>query len=369
MPECYGYIELVFIVAAGIQLLYVLFFNVKLLLHKTEEGSASLPPVSVIVAARNESENLYELIPILIEQDYPAFEIVVVNNQSFDDSRWLLMAFQRQFPTLKIVELEKSKHLRVGKKLPLTLAIRAAQYDHFVFTDADCRPTSNQWLRSMANSFSSGKEIVMGYGPYVKKKGFLNALIRFDTTWIAITYFSFALRRLPYMGVGRNLAYSRKAFDSVGGFRSHYYIVSGDDDLFIQQAAKQRNYSIQLDALSHCYSSPPEEWKRWMYQKRRHYSTSSHYNVFKKALLGIYPLSLFFLLVSFISLLLTNRFLVIACAVFFGLLLLKWLILGKCFRKLTEKNLGWYFPLWDLLYALLLPFFFLSTKRKQQHKW
>ena len=369
MSDVYWYIFLVFLSSAGLQLLYLVFFNLRFLFYKSIESNPTLPPVSIIVAARNESENLYELIPILIEQDYPSFEIIVVNNQSFDDSRWLLMAFQRQYPKLKIVELEKSKHLRSGKKLPLTLAIRAAQYDHFVFTDADCRPTSNQWLRSMANAFSSGKEMVMGYGPYYKQKGFLNALIRFDTTWIAVTYFSFALRGVPYMGVGRNLAYSRKAFDSVGGFRSHYYIVSGDDDLFIQQAAKKRNYTIQLESNSHCYSSPPVEWKRWMYQKRRHYSTSSHYNVFKKALLGIYPMSLFFLLLSFLSLLLTKRFLVLACAVFFGLLLLKWLILGRCFRKLNEKNLGWYFPLWDFMYALLLPFFFLSTKRKQNHKW
>lgn len=369
MIDFYWYTFLVFASSAGIQLLYVLFFNLKLLIYKESEEEPTLQPVSVIVAARNESDNLYELIPIIIDQDYPKFEIIVVNNQSFDDSRWLLMAFKRQYPNLKIVELEKNKHLRSGKKLPLTLAIRAAQYDHFVFTDADCRPTSNQWLRSMASKFSSKKDIVLGYGPYQKTKGILNSLIRFDTTWIAITYFSFALRRIPYMAVGRNLAYSRKAFDAVGGFRSHYYIVSGDDDLFIQQAAKKRNYSIQLNPNSHCYSEAPVAWKRWMYQKRRHYSTSSHYNVFKKALLGIYPMSLFFLLFSFISLLLTKRFLVVACAVFIGLMLLKWLILGRCFRKLNEKNLGWYFPFWDIAYALLLPIFFLLTKRKRQYKW
>ena len=232
-----------------IQFAYLLFIHLRFLLVKPKEipQTLALPPLSVIVAARNESENLYELIPLILEQDYPSFEVIVVNNQSMDDSKWLLKAYQRQYPNLHVVELEKNHHLRPGKKLPLTLAVRAASFDHFVFTDADCRPTSTQWLATMAKGFSATTDIVLGYGPYFHKKGFLNRLIRFDTAWIALNYFSFALSGLPYMGVGRNLAYSRKAFESVGGFKSHYYIVSGDDDLFIQQAAKKRNYTISME--------------------------------------------------------------------------------------------------------------------------
>ena len=335
----------------------------------TIEHSDNLPPLSVIVAARNESENLYELIPLILEQDYPTFEIIVVNNQSMDDSKWLLKAYQRQFKNIYVVELEKNQHMRPGKKLPLTLAVRAANYDHFVFTDADCRPASTQWLKGMAKGFLNAKEIVLGYGPYTKKPGFLNRLIRFDTAWIALNYFSFALSGLPYMGVGRNLAYSRKAFESVGGFKSHYNIVSGDDDLFIQQAAKNRNYTLTVEASTFCTSAPESTWKRWSFQKRRHYSTSAHYDVIKKSLLGIYPVSLFIFLISFISLLLTNTMVWVTVGVFSVLLLSKWIVQGRGLHKLQEKHLAWFFPFWDFFYALFIPVVFVFLNRKPGNKW
>jgi cellulose synthase/poly-beta-1,6-N-acetylglucosamine synthase-like glycosyltransferase len=365
------WIFILFIGAWGIQFAYLLFIHLRFILFRSSpiDTKGQFPPLSVIVAARNESENLYELIPLILEQDYPNFEIIVVNNQSMDDSKWLLKAYQRQYPNIHVVELEKNQHLRPGKKLPLTLAVRAANFDHFIFTDADCRPTSKHWLKTMAKGFSASKEIVLGYGPYVIEKGFINRLVRFDTAWIAMNYFSFALSGLPYMGVGRNLAYSRKAFESVGGFKSHYYIVSGDDDLFIQQAAKNRNYTIAIEEESFCPSAPETTWKRWVYQKRRHYSTSSHYNVIKKSLLGIYPVSLFFLLISFISLLLTNTMVWVSVGLFFGLILAKWLIQGRGLFKLKEKRLAWFFPIWDFFYAIFIPLVFLLLNRKPRNKW
>lgn len=360
-----------FVFAATIQFGYLLFIHLRFLLVKPniQVNTTMLPPLSVIVAARNESENLYELIPLLLEQDYPTYEIIVVNNQSMDDSKWLLKAYQRQFPNLHVVELEKNQHLRPGKKLPLTLAVRAANYDHFVFTDADCRPVSNQWLKGMAHGFTTSKEIVLGYGPYNKQPGFLNRLVRFDTAWIALNYFSFALSGMPYMGVGRNLAYSRKAFESVGGFKSHYYIVSGDDDLFIQQAAKKRNYTLAIHPDSFCPSAPESTWQRWIFQKKRHYSTSAHYNVIKKSLLGIYPVSLFILLFSFISLLLTNTMVWVTVGIFSVLLLSKWVVQGRGLHKLQEKHLAWFFPFWDFFYALFIPVVFVFLNRKPGNKW
>ena len=335
---------------------------------KTTEESNSLP-VSVIIAARNESENLYELLPRILEQNYPIFEVVVVNNQSTDESIWLLKAYQRQFPNLKVVQIEKSRHLRAGKKLPLTLAIKAAKYDHFVFTDADCMPRSKNWLHHMVAGFLSSKEIVLGYGPYRRGKGFLNRLIRFDTAFIALNYFSFALNKLPYMGVGRNLAYSRKVFDSVGGFKSHYHLVSGDDDLLIQQAAKNNNYCIEIAEESFCYSEPHTEWMRWKLQKTRHYSTSGKYHVIKKALLGIYPLSLWFMVFSFILLCLTNNVSWMVLGVLLSITILKWVMIGRGLRRLKENGLAWFFPLWDLFYAIMIPVLYLSVNRKVKSRW
>jgi cellulose synthase/poly-beta-1,6-N-acetylglucosamine synthase-like glycosyltransferase len=236
-----------------IQFLYVFFIHRKLAFYKEVPGptESKLPPVSIIIAARNESDNLYENLPSILSQDYPEFEVIVVNNQSIDDSGWLLTAFCQQFPNLRVVELGRNKHLRPGKKLPITLAIKAAKYEHFVLTDADCKPTSSNWLRLMASKFNDQKQIVIGYGPFTKSKGIINKIIRFDTAWIGVSYLSMALAKLPYMGVGRNIAYTKSVFNSVNGFKSHYSIPSGDDDLFIQEAAKKNNYTIQIDADSH----------------------------------------------------------------------------------------------------------------------
>ena len=175
MQSLLPYLLIFYYTSLAIHGAYVVFFYLRFLRVKTafsEDRASELPALSVLIAARNESENLYELLPKVMEQDYPCFEVVVVNNQSTDESIWLLKAYERQFPNLKIVQLEKSRHLRPGKKLPLTLAIKAAKYDHFVFTDADCIPASRSWLRAMAQGFAQGKEIVMGYGPHRKKPGF-----------------------------------------------------------------------------------------------------------------------------------------------------------------------------------------------------
>ena len=198
---------------ASIQLLYVTIVFGRLAFYKEEEKKPqALPPISIIIAARNESDNLYENLPYILTQDYPEFEVIIVNNQSVDDSAWLLKALCLQHKNLRVVEIAKNKHLLPGKKLPITLGVKGAKYENMLFTDADCRPASNHWLRIMAGSFSEKKEIVLGYAPYYKTKGIINKIIRYDTAFIGVSYLSMALVKLPYMGVGRNLAYSKKVF-------------------------------------------------------------------------------------------------------------------------------------------------------------
>lgn len=356
-----------FIVA---QLFYLLFIHRRLAYYKLKEQiNSEYRPVSVIIAARNESDNLYENLPIILSQDYPEFEVIVVNNQSIDDSSWLLTAFSRQFPNLRVVELGRNRHLRPGKKLPITLAIKAAKYEHFLLTDADCKPCSNQWIKQMSSHFSSSKQIVIGYGPYLKSTGFLNRLIRFDTAWIGVNYFSMALAKLPYMGVGRNLAYTKRVFNSVNGFKSHYALPSGDDDLFIQEAAKKSNYTVNLDPETYCYSAAAPTWGRWIRQKSRHYSTSSRYKLIKKWLLGIYPISLILMWSSFVILMFSEEYRIFAGGLFLIILVLKWWIQGRCLLKLKEKSFIPYFLIWDLFYALLIPIIYYLTERQKLYRW
>ncbi len=365
------YLFVAFAVFASVQLLYVLLVHARLAFYRRDKQpiNKEMHPVSVIIAARNESDNLFKHLPVILEQNYPEYEVIVVNHQSMDDSTYVLSAFQMEYAYLKVVNVEKNPHLLLGKKLPLTLGVKAAKYEHLVFTDADCLPKSNLWLQKMVEKFTAKKSIVLGYGPYSQSKGFLNKIIRFDTVFIALNYFSFALSRMPYMGVGRNLAYTKEVFNGVKGFKSHYSILSGDDDLFIQETAKNRNYSIQLDEASFCFSEPETTWKSWLQQKSRHYSTSVRYKVINKVLLGIYPLSLLMFWISFVILMfdLEYRWITLAC---FGLVVVvKWWIQGRCMLKLKAKSFIPLLPILDLFYAILIPSIYYATEKSTNSKW
>lgn len=363
------YLFFAFLGFVGIQFIHVVFIFGRLAFHRQKKTQNDLPPVSVIIAARNESENLHKFLPFILEQDYPEFEVIVVNHQSIDDSQYVLNALEMQYPKLKTVKVERSQHLKYGKKLPLTLGIKKASYEHLLFTDADCKPGSNQWIKSMVEHFDQKKQIVLGYGPYEKTKGLLNFLIRFDTAWIAMNYMSMAKSGMPYMGIGRNLAYTKTVFDNVNGFKSHYSISSGDDDLFIQEAAKKRNYTINVSPESHCYSPAPKSWKSWFNQKSRHYTTSERYRVIKKLMLGIYPLSLILLNISFVILLLDPNFFWVTLASYLLLLIIKWIILGRAMSQLNEKGFIVFMPIMDIMYALLAPTMYYAIDKKELEKW
>lgn len=360
---------LFFCLMAFVQLLFVTLVYSRLAFHKDKTENRSTPPVSIIIAARNESENIFKNLPFILEQDYPEFEVIIVNHQSMDDSQYILDAYSQQYKHLRTIKVERSQHLKYGKKLPLTIGIKGAKYEHLLLTDADCRPQGNQWLRNMGGHFSEKNQIVLGYGPYRKRKGFLNKVIRFDTAWIAMSYLSMAKARLPYMGIGRNLAYTRNVFTAANGFKSHYSLSSGDDDLFIQDAARNKNYTINIEPESFCYSGAAKSWSQWMKQKSRHYTTSSNYQVIKKLMLGIYPLSLLMMTFSFVTLLFDSGFIWISLAIYIFILAIKWVILGRSFKKLNESKFIAWIPLLDLAYAIFTPIVYYAVDKKDKNKW
>jgi len=356
---------------ALVGLLYTLYFFTRLAFKKPVVLTDHLnyPPVTIILAARNESDNLYENIPLLMQQDYPEFEVIVVNHQSIDDTTYLLSAYQRNFPNLRVIEVAKNPHLRPGKKLPLTLGIKGARYEHLVFTDADCKPASMDWLKGLVSGFSDANQVVLGYGPISKEKGFLNRLVRFDTAWIGMSYFSFALAGKAYMGVGRNLAYTKSIFNEVSGFKSHYALSSGDDDLFVQDATEKTAVSVVLDERTFCVSDGPTTWEGFVRQKSRHFTTSVHYEVIKKLLLGIYPASLLLTWLSFVILMFNTEYRWLTLVIFVVTLGLKWWFQGKCFSKLREKSFIPYLPLWELFHVLVIPLIYYTADKKRTAKW
>ncbi len=351
-----------------VQLYYILFIFQKLAFLNPKRKSASNEiPISVIIAARNESHKLQENLRFILEQHYSNFEVIVVNNNSSDDSYQVLSALKKEYNHLEIIEFNNPEHVRQGKKLPLTLGIKAAKNEHLLLTDADCKPKSNQWIKKMARGFKE-KEIILGYGPYIKTSGLLNSIIRFDTAWIGMNYFSFALNGFAYMGVGRNLAYTKSAYQAVDGYKSHHMLASGDDDLFIQEASKKSLLGIEIDADTHCFSPSKNTWSEWVHQKSRHFTTTPKYSFIKKLLLATYPITLVAAWFSFVSLMILSNS-VFICFIMILFYTIKWWIQGKCLIKLNQRKFALFFPFWDLFYSFLSPVLYMMGKTKRNKNW
>ncbi len=315
---------------------------------KQVNADKSTPPISVIICAKNEAKNLEKNLPLLFDQVYTNYEVVVINDRSSDNTKELLETFAQMYPNLKIVNVEHNENFWGNKKYAITLGVKAAKHDCLLFTDADCVPKTPHWIHQMASAFAPQKQFVLGYGAYQKQKGFLNKLIRFETMLTAMQYFGWGLRGNPYMGVGRNMAYKKSFFLSNGGFHNHFKVLSGDDDLYVNEFANKANtnYSFHPDAFT--VSEPHKNFKNWFYQKRRHLLSSSHYKLSDKLMLGLfYTLNLMFfpLVIALIFLGYNPIGLAIVVAVRY---LSYVVVLAKSAYKLQEKDLIWWFPFLEL---------------------
>jgi len=353
-----------------IQLIYYWFVFGKLAFYKKiETTNTELSPVSIIICARNESVNLKKHLHLILEQDYPKFEVVIVDDDSEDETFYFLKDLSLKYPQLNIVKKNEDINFFRGKKFALALGIKSAKYDTILLTDADCYPTSNQWLRLMQQPLTSNTEIVLGYGKYEKRKGLLNLLIRFDAMMSAIYYLSFALAKVPYMGVGRNLAYTKSLFFKNKGFASHYKIQSGDDDLFVNQCADAKNTAIQIDSNSHTVSLPKTSFKQWFFQKKRHYSTGKYYKFRHKFLLTLMPLSQFVYYILLAILLVLHFKIVIVLGLLFFKVLSRAFILKKCINKLNEKKIFVISLFVEIFFVIFNPILHLSNIIHKQNKW
>src|SRR5688500_5135001 len=284
-----------FCVVTVIQLTYYLFLFRKVAFYHPRGQDKSQPhPVSVIVCARDEAANLAKNLPGVLVQQYPSTrEVIVVNHNSQDETKYLLEEFQKTFKDLHIVTLRQEAKGIPGKKYPLSMGIKESKHEIVLLTDADCVPASEHWITRMQDAYVNGTEIVLGYGAYFKKPGVLNKLIRFETFHSALQYFSFALVGLPYMGAGRNLSYKKTLFFRNKGFSSINHVPGGDDDLFINQVANGKNTRVVLDKDAFTLSEPKKSFGDWFRQKGRHYSTGRFYRFKHKFLLGAYSVSHF----------------------------------------------------------------------------
>jgi len=363
----------VLLVLSGVACFYQAAFywvvNRRFAFYHQPGGSGPAEPVSVIVCAKNEVNNLRKYLPVLLEQDYPEYEVIVVNDCSWDESGEFLEEMEKKHTRLRVVDIQEQEKYRHGKKFALTLGIKAAKHEWLLMTDADCVPAGRSWIRKMHESFARNPEIVLGYGPYRSQKGFLNKLIRFDTFQIAMQYFGCALGGNTYMGVGRNLAYKKSLFFRNKGFARHNHLFSGDDDLFVNECATPTNTLIETHPDSFTYSDAKPKFGEWFRQKRRHLSTGKYYRGRHRFMLFMNGLTAPVFYLSLIGLLILRFDWRIIVSLYGGLLLLKLPVLWLSAAKLREKDLVWRFPILDLSLSFIQPLFFISNVFTKQKAW
>ncbi|MGK7393022.1 MAG: glycosyltransferase [Candidatus Cyclobacteriaceae bacterium M3_2C_046] len=360
----------IFIATLGIMLAYLFRYIFLLSQAKpTQENPDHHPPVSLVVCARNELDNLKILLPQLYQQEYPDFEIIIVDDQSSDESYDYLREEKDKVKHLKVVTVEDIPPHVNGKKYGVTLGIRAAKNDIILLTDADCYPATKHWIRSMAQAYRENDQIILGYSPYQKKKGLLNKFIAFETLFTGIQYLGEAIGGNPYMGVGRNLSYRKALFLEKKGFNKHLKVTGGDDDLFINAHAYQGNTGVAIGPDALVYSYPKTSWKDYFRQKKRHLSVGKLYRKRDKRRIGLYSLARALQWISFVILILAGYELYFV----FGGYLLRILVLLILFnlasKKLADKLNIWTIPLMDLLYMIYLITIGVSALFTKKIKW
>ena len=317
---------LILLSAAGVllivQLIYYLGLYNRIHTHNLAVGKdevhfgRELPPLSVVICARNESENLRRNLPAILKQDYPDFEVIVINDGSTDESEDLLSELEEEYPNLYHSFTPDSARYISRKKLALTLGIKASKYDWLVFTEADCTPVSDKWLRRIARNFTPSTDIVLGYSGYERGKGWLHKRVSFDSLFTSLRYLGFALAGKPYMGIGRNLAYRKELFFKVKGFSTHLNMQRGEDDLFINQIANENNTRVETSPDSVIRMQPVERYKDWKEEKVSYMATARFYKGSQRWLLGLETATRLLFYVACLS------------GIVFGILSFHWLAAG-----------------------------------------
>ena len=342
-----------FIFIVVVQISYYLGVFGKFAFAKAQKITPKRIPISVIVCAKNEEDNVLNFIPLLAEQNYPDFEIVLIDDASSDATLDIFESFEKQYSNIRLVKVQNNEAFWGNKKYALTLGIKAAKKEYLLFTDADCYPTSKDWITAMSSQFTMQKTIVLGYGKYEKiPNSFLNKIIRYETLLTAIQYFSWAKMGHPYMGVGRNLAYKKDEFFNVNGFIEHMQVRSGDDDLFINQAANGKNTTIAYSAESFTLSKPKTSYTDWLIQKRRHVATANYYKPLDQLQLGTFYCSqLLFLLLPILLLAFQFQWILVLSLIALRYLV-AWIVVGFSAGKLKENDIKFWFPLVEIVLIL-----------------
>lgn len=362
-------LAIIFLIPVAILSIYYLSTTLAFLFYEKPKVKTKVGGVSVIVAARNEEKNLKKLLPLIVSQNHDAYEIIVADDQSSDGTYELLYKFRNELDNFHLIRIDHTPVHFSPKKYALTLCVKAAKYDNLLFIDADCVPSSPDWIEEMTSTYQKDTQFVIGFAPFKRGKGFLNLFSRYENFITAINYIGFALLGRPYMGVGRNLSYKKEIFLENKGFGKFQKLMGGDDDLFVNAYAKRKNTMVRLGKKAKTYSSGKKTWKDYFWQKVRHLSVGKYYKKTDKFLLAVINFSrIMFWLTAFPAILseFTSIWVISGFSLVLVLLLIQFIAFGRTTRERFE---WWWLPFLEIVYLFFYIAWAIKVVRTRKITW
>ena len=364
------YLFYIFLVATLVQLLYHLFIFIRIWFYKESEH-VNYKPVSVIVSSKNQLDDLRSNLIYFLNQEYPEFEVIVINDASSDGTEDYLEELQKKYDYLKVVTktIQENDRFNKGKKFGITLAIKSATHDNLLFSDADSYPSSNQWIKKMQTYFSSKNQIVLAHSRLEKRKGLLNRLLRYESLYEGLLSFSSALCGFPFLAQRRNIGYTRGLFFSINGFFSHLNLSRGEAMLFVDEASNSRNTAVCLSAEAMTLSNKQKSYLEWCYDKRSYFHLAKRLRFSSLMILGMNffsQLSFWMLIPVLLIYQINTQLVLLAFSLRFCM---QFIVYCKMCKFTNEYSLLWFQPFYEISLMLINFILLLSTFIKKVHDW
>jgi biofilm PGA synthesis N-glycosyltransferase PgaC len=338
-----------------LQIYYTLFVQLKIArISLKPNPNKTQHPVSVIVYTRNQASVLPAHLDTILEQDYPDFEVVLVNDCSWDETDDFLRDFAPQHARLKVVNVPEQDRFRTNKKFAISMGIKAAQYEHLLFNQVGAIPQSKKWIKEMQANFDTGAELLVGHTVLKPGKGLGRFFARYDLFISSLNALAFAKKGKAYLASGCNMAYLKSVFFRGKGFAAHMHIPFGEDQFFVNQHAHSKNTRVEIRPGAQVKTDDYEGFGQHVKFRLKQMRAIDSYNFLRKLMLGVQSASALLFYVFLVLLFALGFDWRLLLAAYLLRLLVFFAVYFKVFKTLGYRDLKWWFPVLDFFYCLYL---------------